>query len=131
MWMEVVCCPVACCHFFLSFLPYCDGVMDDLASVILMEGSERKGSGVQCTLYLLCTTIHNCLSTYLAYSTVLKYHMDGWMVRYCTYLYLFVHSITHSFVRLSLHSFPRRTTQIHKLTDALQRAHRLSARTGP
>ena len=89
MWIEVVCCPVACCHFFLSFLPYCDGVMDDLASVILMEGSERKGSGVQCTLYLLCTTIHNYLSTYLAYSTVLKYHMDGTVRSYmCLYTLL-------------------------------------------
>ena len=115
MWMEVVCCPVACCHFFLSFLPYCDGVMDDLASVILMEGSERKGSGVQCTLYLLCTTIHNCLSTYLAYSTVLKYHMDGKVL--CT--------LHHSLVRPSVPSF------IPATHDTLQRAHRLSARTGP
>ena len=110
MWMEVVCCPVACCHFFLSFLPYCDGVMDDLASVILMEGSERKGSGVQCTLYLLCTTIHNCLSTYLAYSTVLKYHMDG-TVR--TYIYLYTPSLTRSSVCPFIHSRDAR----HKYTN--------------
>ena len=116
--MEVVCCPVACCHFFLSFFPYCDGVMDDLASVILMEGSERKGSGVQYTLYLLCTTIHNYLSTYLAYSTVLKYHMDG-TVRS---LYVFVHfimtvSYTPSLTRLSVCPFIHSRDARHKYTN--------------